>query len=168
MKELTRYKRQQWEGAATFSETPGLAPASDCDRLEPGDPCSAGEALAKGCRDQTQLVSGTFSDTKLTVKSYLAQWLSHKEGSVKPRTVEIYRHLSTYHIAPKIGHKRIDKLTPLDVHGLVTEVASCGGARTANQCLTVLFSTFKKAVRWQLVPRNVVEATDPLRKPHAR
>jgi integrase len=122
------------------------------------------EALAKVAEIKQQLASGTFADTKLTLKNYLEQWLAHKESGVKPRTVEIYRHLSAYHIAPRIGHKRLDKLTPLDVHRLVAEVATHGGARTANQCRTMLYSAMKQAVRWQLVPRNVVEATDPLKE----
>ena len=122
------------------------------------------EVLAKVAEIKQQLTTGTFSDTKLTVKSYLEQWLTHKERQVKPRTAELYRHLIEYHIVHLIGRKRLDKLTPLDVHAMVANVASRGGTRTANQCRTMLYSALKQAVRWQLVPRNVVEATDPLKE----
>ena len=122
------------------------------------------EALAKLAQVKQQLATGTFTDTKLTVKTYLEQWLSHKEGQVKPRTAELYRHLATHHIVPKVGRKRLDKLTPLDVQGMVSTVATIGGTRTANMCRTVLYSALKQAIRWQLLARNPVEAVDALKE----
>jgi integrase len=109
------------------------------------------EALAKVGELKQQLSTGTFTDTKLTVKAYLERWLSHKDGQVKPRTAELYRHLAEYHILPKVGRKRLDKLTPLDVQGLISDIAASGSTRTANMCRTVLFSALKQAIRWQLL-----------------
>ena len=43
------------------------------------------------------------------------------------------------------------------------ELADSTGMRTANAVRTLLFSAYKQAIRWQLVSRNPVEATDPLR-----
>lgn len=122
------------------------------------------EALAKLGEVKQQLATGTFTDTKLTVKAYLEQWLTHKERQVKPRTAELYRHVSEYHIMPRIGRRRLDKLTPLDVQGMVEGVAANGSIRTANQCRTVLFSALKQAIRWQLLARNPVEAVDALKE----
>ncbi len=122
------------------------------------------EALAKLGEVKQQLATGTFTDTKLTVKAYLEQWLTHKEAQVKPRTAELYRHVSEYHIMPRIGRRRLDKLTPLDVQGMVAGVAANGSIRTANQCRTVLFSALKQAIRWQLLARNPVEAVDALKE----
>ncbi len=124
------------------------------------------EALAKLGEVKQQLATGTFTDTKLTVKAYLEQWLTHKEAQVKPRTAELYRHVSEYHIMPRIGRRRLDKLTPLDVQGMVAGVAANGSIRTANQCRTVLFSALKQAIRWQLLARNPVEAVDELKETH--
>ncbi|MFE1746317.1 tyrosine recombinase XerC [Coleofasciculus sp. H7-2] len=124
------------------------------------------EALAKVAEIKQRLASGTFSDTKLTVKSYLEQWLDEKARHVKPSTVDTYRRLSTVHIIPKVGRKGLDKLTPLDVQNLMGELADSTGVRTANACRTLLFSAYKQAIRWQLVARNPVEATDPLRAAH--
>lgn len=110
-----------------------------------------------------RVAEGTVTDTNLTVRAYLEQWLTYKEGQVKPRTAELYRHLSEYYIMPRLGRKRLDKLTPLDVQGMVTDVATSGGTRTANMCRTVLFSALKQAIRWQLLARNPVEAVDALK-----
>lgn len=122
------------------------------------------EALAKLAEVKQQLATGTFTDTKLTVKAYLEQWLDHKEGQVKARTAELYRHLAAHHIIPRVGRKRLDKLTPLDVQGMVSAVAVSGGTRTANMCRTVLYSALKQAIRWQLLARNPVEAVDALKE----
>ena len=123
------------------------------------------EVLAKIDEVKQQLANGTFSDSKLTVKSYLEQWLTHKEKQVKPRTTELYRHLMEFHVIPKIGGKRLDKLTPLDIQNMVSDTAVKGGARTANMCRTVLYSALKQALRWGLIPRNPVEAVDALKEP---
>ena len=122
-----------------------------------------GEALAKVAEIKQRLVSGTYSDTKLTVKSYLERWLEEKGRHVKPSTVDTYERLVEKHVTPKLGRKGLDKLTPLDVQTLMGELADSTGARTANACRTLLFSAYKQAIRWGLVSRNPVEATDPLR-----
>ncbi len=122
------------------------------------------EVRAKIDEVKQQLANGTFSDTKLTVKAYLGQWLSHKEKQVKPRTAELYRHLVMFHIVPDIGGKRLDKLTPLDIQNMVSSVALRGGIRTANMCRTTLFSAMKQALRWGLIPRNPVDAVDALKE----
>jgi integrase len=49
------------------------------------------EVIAKVDEIKQQLANGTFSDTKLTVKRYLEQWLKEKARQVKPHTVELYR-----------------------------------------------------------------------------
>ena len=105
------------------------------------------EVRAKIDEVKQQLANGTFSDTRLTVKSYLEQWLTHKEKQLKPRTAELYRHLMDFHVVPKIGGKRLDKLTPLDIQNMVSDVATKGGARTVNMCRTTLFSALKQALR---------------------
>jgi len=122
------------------------------------------EALAKVAEIKQQLASGTFSDTKLTLEQYLEQWLASKEHSVKPRTVEAYRYAIEKYVTPCVGRKRLDKLTPLDVQKMVSDLAAGVGVRTANQCRTVLYSDMKQAIRWQLVARNPVEATDPVKE----
>lgn len=124
------------------------------------------EALAKIGEIKQRLSNGTYSDTKLSVKSYLERWLDEKGRHVKPSTVDTYMRLIEKHIAPKLGRKGLDKLTPLDVQSLMGELADSTGVRTANAARTLLFSAYKQAIRWQLTARNPVEATDPLRAAH--
>ncbi|WMT56225.1 site-specific integrase [Truepera radiovictrix] len=121
------------------------------------------EALAKVAELKQRLASGPYSDTKLTVKDFLERWLDEKARHVKPSTVDTYKRLTEKHITPKVGRKNLDKLTPLDVQTLMGELADTTGVRTANAVRTLLFSAYKQAIRWQLVTRNPVEATDPLK-----
>lgn len=121
------------------------------------------ETLAKVAELRQRLASGTYSDIKLTVKSYLERWLEEKGRHVKPSTVDTYENLCEKHLIPKLGRKGLDKVTPLDVQILMGELADSTGVRTANAVRTLLFSAYKQAIRWQLVSRNPVEATDPLK-----
>ena len=127
---------------------------------------SQADALAKLAEVKQRLASGTYSDTKLTVKEYLKQWLEEKERTLKPTTLEQYTSCIDRSIVPIIGSVKLDKLTPLQVQNLVNQIHDVSGAARAAKCRTVLFSAYKQAIRWQLVTRNPVEATDPVKEPH--
>ena len=96
-----------WQGAATVGYT-----ESGKQKRKTVYGKTQAEALAKLGEVKQQLANGTFVDTKLTVKSYLEQWLTHKEKQVKPRTAELYRHLAKFHIIPKIGAHGSTNLRP--------------------------------------------------------
>lgn len=105
-----------------------------------------------------QIASGTFSDARLTVKDYLEKCLEHIAPNLEPRTIGDYRYTIEHYILPVLGRKQLAKLKPLEIQTLVSDVAKNSGARTANLCRTRLFSAMKQAVRWELIPRNPVEA----------
>ena len=119
------------------------------------------EVRAKLEAIKQQLSSGTFSVTKLTVKSYLEQWLTEVARSVKRSTFEQYEY-AVGKLNAQIGRFKLEKLTPMHVQAAIGAIADETGAPTANKCRVVLFSAYKQAIRWQLVTRNPVEAVDPL------
>jgi integrase len=121
------------------------------------------EALAKIAAVKQQLTSGTFTDTKLTVKAYLEQWLEEKERHVKPTTHEVYEYAGRC-LYPHIGSVRLDKLTPLQIQTAFNNIADSNGRAAANKCRRVLLGAYKQAVKWQLVTRNPVEAVSPLKE----
>lgn len=123
------------------------------------------EVREKIDRLKREVGSGSYSNTKLTLAEYLDKW--HAEGSRnwEPRTIELYRGYIDKHIVPRIGDIKLAKLAPLHVQNMVGEIADRGTFSTANKCRRLLFSALKQAVRWQLVPRNVVEAVDPVKEP---
>lgn len=124
---------------------------------------SQAEVLSKERQIHQQLADGTYGDTDLTVKAYLERWLKEKARTVKPLTTQLYRYNVEKYVAPRLGRVQLTKLTPLQVQSAISDIADKAGTRTANQARTVLFQAMKQAVKWQLVPRNVVEAVDKLK-----
>ncbi|MEX2536244.1 MAG: site-specific integrase [Trueperaceae bacterium] len=103
--------------------------------------------------------------TGRTVGMYLYEWFDGKKSAWAPRTVELYRHQLEKHILPRIGEVLLEDLTPLDVQRLVNQIVTSGHIPTANKCRRLLFTAMKQAVRWELVPKNPVDAVDPVREP---
>lgn len=111
-----------------------------------------------------QAASGTYTDTKLTIEEYLERWLSEKQRDVKPSTLEQYQICVKRCIVPRVGNVRLDKLVPMQVQTLIGEIREASGNARAAKCRTILFGAYKQAIRWQLVTRNPVEATDPVKE----
>lgn len=109
-----------------------------------------------------QVDSGTYSDAKLTIATFLERFLSEKARDVKPSTLEQYEICTRRCILPRIGRVRLDKLTPMQVQKLLVDIRDASGTARATKCRSLLFSACKQAVRLQLVTRNPVEAVDPI------
>ena len=122
------------------------------------------EAPAKVAEIKQRLAGGTYSDTKLTVKDYLETWLKEKERSVKARTAMLYKEQTERYAVPKIGSVKLDKLTPLHLQRMVSELADEVGVPTANKARTLMFAALKQAVRWGLIHRNPCEAVAKLKE----
>ncbi|MDQ3397544.1 MAG: site-specific integrase [Deinococcota bacterium] len=146
------------------------------------------DVRAKVDEIKQQLANGTLTDTKLTMKAYLERWLSEKARQVKPRTAELYKEQAERYVYPRVGAVRLDKLTPLRIQTMMSEIvdevaqkelerlrakAAAGevvvlpegvGVSTANKARTLLLGAMTQAVRWQLIPRNPVEAVDKLKE----
>ncbi len=110
-----------------------------------------------------QLASGTLSDTTLTVKAYLEQWLKEKTREVKPQTVEDYRYQLDKYVVPHIGRGHLGKLTPMHVQTMCGALADAISPQRANKCRRILSGALTQAVRWQLIPRNPADAVKPLK-----
>lgn len=96
----------------------------------------------------------------LTVAAYLDRWTQAKErDGVKPNTLRSYRDTARLYIIPALGRKKLEKLTPLDVEGMMTALRKAGKSpQIMGYTLRVLKMALRQAVRWQMVPRNVAEA----------
>lgn len=117
--------------------------------------------LVKLQRDQQQGLP--VADDRLTVKAFLADWLARDvQPSVRARTYESYASSVERHIAPAIGHYKLTRLTPRDVQGMVTAVAAKPGCslRTADYQRIVLRIALNRAMKWEMVARNVAALVD--------
>ncbi len=100
------------------------------------------------------------------VGSFLTQWLEdvHKY-TVRPRTYEKYESMLRLHLVPGIGHLQLQKLAPQHLQRFYAKKLEEGLSPTSVIGLhKVLHLALEKAVRWNLVPRNVCEVVDPPRQ----
>ena len=70
----------------------------------------------------------------MTYKNWLNEWLIHYiKPSAKERTYIRYEQLIRTHIAPKIGDKDVNDLTPIVLQSFVTELLNTGNLKTGKE-----------------------------------
>jgi integrase len=102
---------------------------------------------------------------RLTLAQYLGQWM---EQSAKPRlkasTFESYRHYIQKHIIPALGNRPVARLTAQEVQAFLNDkAASSLKPRTVQYLHGILRAALNRAVKWQVIPRNVALLVDPPR-----
>ena len=96
---------------------------------------------------------------KMTVSEYLKRWGKHHEDQVRPSTWKRYAQLIKFHIEPTIGNVRLDQVRPAHVASILDEMRANGLApRTITQTRAVLGTALKRAVAWELIQNNPVQA----------
>lgn len=105
-------------------------------------------------RDKDQ---GIFVESSsLTVNEYLTKWL---EAAARPRvsrrTADGYAGLLERYIRSPLGHKRLDKLQPLDIQKVYGEMQARGlSARVVRHTHSALHNALKQSCKWGLIARN--------------
>ena len=109
------------------------------------------EALAK------MESGGYYPDIK--IEDYIGLWLKDSvKDSVRTRTYERYESVSRVHIVPELGDSTLASLTEMDVQSLYRSKLDSGcSPRTVQYIHVTLHKALAQAVRWRLVPNNVVE-----------
>src|SRR5690349_19822349 len=75
----------------------------------------ASEKAAKAARDEARVKArtGQYIDrSRMTVGSYLDEWLAAHAVEIKPKTLQDYRHLIERHVKPQIGDLRLQAIRP--------------------------------------------------------
>jgi integrase len=99
--------------------------------------------------------------------AFLTEWLAVVKNTVGVGTFERYEQYIRVHAIPALGRVRLGRLTPQHFQRLYQEKLAAGlSPTTVNHLHTVLHGAFAEAVRWGLVPRNVVALVRPPRKAH--
>jgi integrase len=117
-----------------------------------------GKKLAAALRDADQGMP--LPDGRVTVGQYLADWL---EQSAKPKlklsTYVTYSHYLRAHILPALGKHQLAKLAPHHVQKFLNDRLATGlEPRSVQQIHAILRSALNRAVKWQLVQRNVASS----------
>ena len=118
-----------------------------------------------------QLETGAYCEpAKMTVKEYLAKWLSdYAATNVSRKTHERYEEIVRNHLEPAIGNLPLPRLQPLHVQECYSGLLKSGrkngkgglSKRTVLHVHRLLHTALGHAVKWQLVARNVADAVQP-------
>ena len=100
-----------------------------------------------------------------TVAAWLDHWLATVSGPhLRPATLTRYRLAIRSHLAPKIGHHRLDRLRPEHLEVAYLELMTGGlAASTVLYAHRVLSQAMSVAVRRGTLVRNVATLVDPPR-----
>ncbi len=98
--------------------------------------------------------------SKLTVNAYLDRWLADGAKGTD-RTREGARWLLERYVRPVVGQLRLDRLAPLDVQAIVTEMTKRElSARTIRLAIAILKQALRKAIAWRLLVSNPAEGAE--------
>ena len=114
-----------------------------------------------------QFDAGALVDrTKLTVAEHVRTWI--EAAKVAPKTRERYRQLCERQIVPHLGQIELQKLKPAAIDSWHATLLEKGGkdgrslsARTIGHAHRVLHVAIKKAVKAEMLARNVVSVFPP-------
>lgn len=106
---------------------------------------------------------------KTTVAQFLDQWLDHIRTQVAPRTHERYAEIAGKNIVPLLGSIVLAKLTPPQISNAYAKALLSGrrdgsgglSPRTVHHMHRVLKQALGRAVKWEVLNRNPVDAVDP-------
>ena len=122
------------------------------------------EAVRDQLQDaQAQQGRGLLVAKSMTVGAWGQQWLRQHVADLRPATVRSYTQVWTDHIVPYLGSHRLDKLTPAHVHGWQVNLRKAKGARTCQLAHATLRAALGRALRLDLLARNVATRISPVR-----
>ena len=120
--------------------------------------------LAEVIRDLNEGL--TVTTARVTLADHLDQWMrDYVAVSVRQRTADSYR-LIVQRLKRDLGRIHLDNLDPKDVQRYYAELMEGGlSAQTVVMHHRVLKQAIGQAVKWDMLPRNVLERVAPPR-PH--
>lgn len=124
------------------------------------------EADAECVRLQREADTGVQTEpNRLTVATFVEEWLAGETHRLKPTTVESYRGIIARHIVPDLGALRLTALTPRHLARWQTMLRDRGlGPSRLTGVWNVLHGALAHAVRLQLLPRNPASNVPPPRQ----
>jgi len=91
---------------------------------------------------------------KLTVANWIDTWLALQERNLNAQSLERYRQLLHFHVAPVLGGRPLQQVTAIDLDMLYTQLEGHLSRRTVHLLHVVLGSCLSAAVRKDLLVTN--------------
>jgi integrase len=106
--------------------------------------------------------------TAMLVNEYFDRWLRDAaRPRVSRRTADGYAGLLDRYIRQPLGHKRLDKLQPLDIQAVYGAMQARGlSARIVRHAHSAFHNALKQAVKWGLLSRNPSDLVELPKVPH--
>jgi integrase len=123
---------------------------------------SRAEVAGKLTRLTHRVETGAVIPTRSpTVSEYLTDWLVEvAEPKLRPTTIAKYRTAIELYLRPGLGHHRLDKLTVAIVQRFLNSRRGVGDSVPKLRMMReVLSSALGRAVREEVIPRNVAQLT---------
>jgi integrase len=126
------------------------------------------EAEAKLREILSQRDQGIVIQTRrISVGAFLDEWLEKAaKPRLRPRTFLDYQEKLKRYVRPLVGARRLDRLTPLEVQGMIAALSERGcptaekekrkplAPQTVRYAHAILQSALEQAVRWQMLASN--------------
>ena len=134
--------------------------------------------LAKGKREAqiecaaliSSLQGGTYLEpAKIAIGQFLDRWLEDVKARVTAKTHERYSEIVRKNINPVLGAVALTKLRSVQISDAYAKALSAGrrdgrgglAPSTVRYMHVILKAAMQRAVRWQMLPHNPVDAVDP-------
>ena len=104
---------------------------------------------------------------RMTVDAFLDESIEKAaKQRLRPRTLLDYKEKLKRYVRPLVGMRRLDRLTPLDVQGMISELAERGmphataekrkplAPQTVRYAWAILSSALEQAMAWQMLSTN--------------
>lgn len=104
-------------------------------------------------KDKTQ---SNVIDTTITLDEWFEKWMNvYKSNLIRANTVRSYKQVYYKHISPALGHRKINKISHIEVVGLIKELAKINYKfETQNKVRIILLDMFEKAMLDELLVKN--------------
>jgi len=118
-----------------------------------------GDALTARDKERTDPL---YEGDSLSVGAYLDRWLESTADTVSPRTYERTESIVRVHLKPTLGATKLASLSPLEIQRLYREKLKEGLAPGSVRRIHItLHKALHDAVRWHVLPHNVVSTVSP-------
>ena len=99
---------------------------------------------------------------KPTVRTWAESWLERKATRLRPKAYGAASSAVRKWIVPTIGHRRLDRLTPVDIEAVSAAVLADGASPNhARAVHRVLHTMLKDALTYHEIPRRVFDIKAP-------
>ena len=159
MTTISTRKRGKQNPTWYYSFDAGHTPDGKRKRVEKGGFATESEAMTEGIKALASYLNGNISITsdKISVKDFLAEWLSRKSMEVRAKTLESYRCIIA-RINRCIGDSIVQRIRPRDIDLMMCRLAESG---LSHGTLAITLGLMKEAFGYAVYPAEILQ-TNPV------